>query len=143
MRLGCGTLSRPTEPLSRRNRQPDEARQALTRTIGSIDVERAIALISRFKDIHDRRNWDYALGVYPDLRRILSQISESMPSGLYKYRSSVSRAVPQITTMENLVKKSRDEDESGEPKDIASLNETLNQIQQDLETLQSNMMYSD
>ena len=120
-----------------------EARQALARTIGSIDVERAVALISRLKDTHRRRNWDYALGIYPDLRRTLSQISESIPADLSRYRSSIVRAVPQITAMENLVRRSREENESGEPEDISSLDETLNEIQQDLETLQSNMMYSD
>ena len=120
-----------------------EARQALARTISSIDVERAVAPIGRLKDIHDRRNWDYALGIYPDLRRTLSQISESIPVDLSQYRSSINRAVPQITAMENLVRRSREENESGELEDISSLDETLNEIQQDLETLQSNMMYSD
>ena len=120
-----------------------EARQALTRSFSSVDIERAIALIGRLKDIHDRRNWDYALGIYPDLRRVLSQISESIPSDLSEYRNSVSRAVPQITTMENLVRRSRDEEEGGEPEDIASLDETLNEVQQDLEALQSSMIYSE
>ena len=120
-----------------------EARQALTRTIGSIDVERAIALIGRLKEIHDRRNWDYALGIYPDLRRILSQISESIPSDLSEFRNVFSSAVPQITTMENFVRKSREENDSKEPEEISSLDETLNEIQQGLETLQSNIMYSE
>ena len=120
-----------------------EARQALSRNLSSIDVERAVALIGRLKDIHDRRNWDYALGIYPDLRRTLSQIGESIPVDLSQYGSSINRAVPQITAMENLVRRSREENESGEPEDISSLDETLNEIQQDLETLQSNMMYSD
>ena len=38
-----------------------EARQALTHTIGSIDVERAVALITRLIEVQRQGNWDYVL----------------------------------------------------------------------------------
>ena len=49
-----------------------EAHRAITRTLSMVDVERAVALIGRLKDVHRQRNWDYALGLYPELRRMLA-----------------------------------------------------------------------
>ena len=49
-----------------------EARRAITHTLSLVDVERAVALIGRLKDVHSQRNWDYALGLYPELRRMLA-----------------------------------------------------------------------
>ena len=116
-----------------------EARQAVARTLSSIDVERAVALISRLKEIHHQRNWDYALGLYQDLRRTLSQISASIPEDLVQHRGFVNRAIPQVTAMENLVRRSRYE--NGHPEDISSLDDALSELQQALETLQGSMMY--
>lgn len=119
-----------------------EARQAVARTLSSIDVERGIALIGRLKEIHRQGNWDYALGLYPDLRRTLSQISESMPENMVQQREFISSAVPQITAMDNLVRRSRHENESGNPQDVSSMDEVLSELQQELEILQSSMIYS-
>ncbi len=120
-----------------------EARQAVASTLSSIDVGRAIALIGRLKEIHYLRNWDYALGLYQDLRRTLSQIAESMPDNLVQHRGFINSAVPQITVMENMVRRSRYESEDGEPEDISSFDDALSELQQALEKLQSSMMYSD
>lgn len=120
-----------------------EARQAVARTLSSIDVERAAALIGRLKDIHFKGNWDYAVGLYPELRRTLSQIAESVPANLARFQAQINSAVPQITVMENLVRRSRYENETGAPGDISGLDDVLSDIQQTLESLQSSMMYSD
>ena len=117
-----------------------EARKAVVRTLRTIEVERAVSLISRVKEIHHQRNWDYALGLYQDLRRTLSEIAENLPPNLLQYRTKINGDVPQITAMENLVRQSRYENR--EPEDVASLDNTLSEIQQELEALQSSRMYS-
>ena len=113
----------------------------MARTLSSIDVERAVALISRIKETHHQRNWAYALGLCQDLRRTLSQIAESMPHNLIQHRESIHRAIPQVTAMENLVRRYRHE--GREPEDVSSLDVALSEIQQKLEALQGYMMYSD
>ena len=120
-----------------------EARRAVTRTLSMVDVERAIALIGRLKEVHRQRNWDYALGLYPDLRRTLSEIGASAPENIAQSYNFIGDAIPQVTALENLVRRSRHENKNGEPEDIPRLDETLNEIQQSLETLQSSMMYTD
>ena len=60
----------------------NEARQALSRNLSSVDVERAVALINRLKDLHRYRNWNQALGEYQVLRRTLIEISASIPMSL-------------------------------------------------------------
>ena len=45
------------------------AREALARTIGSIDVERTVALITRLIELNRQGNWDYALALYQDLKK--------------------------------------------------------------------------
>jgi hypothetical protein len=120
-----------------------EARRAITRTLSVVDIGRAMALIGSLKEVHHQRNWDYALGLYPELRRMLSEIGASTPENFTQYGDFINRAIPQITSLENLVGRSRYERENGEPEDIPSLDEALSEIQQSLEMLQSSMMYTD
>ena len=120
-----------------------EARRAITRTLSLVDVERAVALIGRLKDVHSQRNWDYALGLYPELRRMLSEIAASIPSNFAPHGDFINSIIPQVTALENLVRRSRYDNENGEPEDIPGLDEALSEIQQSLETLQSSIMYAD
>ena len=55
-----------------------ESRKALVRSISSLDVSHAIDLITRIKEVHYRGNWDYALGLYQELRQTLSEIMASV-----------------------------------------------------------------
>ena len=120
-----------------------EARLAITRTLSVVDIGQAEALIGRLKDVHHRRNWDYALGLYPELRRMLNDIVASVPDNFAPHGDFINRAVPQVTALENLVGRARYENENGEPEDIPSLDEALTEIQQSLETLRSSIIYAD
>ena len=120
-----------------------EARQALTHTIGSIDVERAVALITRLIEVQRQGNWNYALALYRDLRRTLSEIETSIPPDLADHRDSVREAIPQITAMINMANRFRDESSDIRPRDISNQNEILNGIQSGLEMLQSAMLHLD
>lgn len=120
-----------------------EAHRTITRTLSLVDVERAVALIRHLKEVHYQRNWDYALWLYQDLRRTLNEIGASASPNYAQYRNFINEAITQVTVLEDLVRRSRYEQENGEPEDISSLDEVLNEIQQNLETLQSSMMYTD
>ena len=120
-----------------------EAHSAITRTLSLVDVERAVALIRHLKEVHYQRNWDYALWLYQDLRRTLNEIGASASQNYAQDRNFINEAIIQVTVLEDLVRRSRYEQENREPEDISSLDEALNEIQQNLETLQSSMMYTD
>jgi len=118
-----------------------EAQSALSRSLSSVDIERAIALINRLKDLHMQGNWGSSLWLYQELRRTLGQIRRSMPSGFEASRDAVDDAIPQLTVMENLVAQSLHG--GTEVQDAPRLNAILNAIQQELEILQSSMTYPD
>ena len=120
-----------------------EARRTLARSIGSVDVERAINLVRLLKDVHYRRNWDNALGLYQDLRRTLSEIGASVANDRPEYHKRIGEAIPQITEMENVVGRSRYESGYDEPENIPEIDSSLREIQEDLEALLGSMMYSD
>lgn len=117
-----------------------EAQRALNRNLSSVDIERAVALINRLKELHREGNWGAALWLYQDLRRTLSEIRASMPTDLDQFRNAINEAVPQVTAMEDQVLRSLHE--GAEPEDAPRLSEVLNGIQQDLEILQANVTYS-
>lgn len=120
-----------------------EARMALVRSISSIDVSRAINLVTRIKEVHYRGNWDYALGLYQELRQTLSEIRASVANEWPESHKEIGESVPQITAIENMVVRSRYENESGAPENIHEIDEVLSRIQQGLEILLGSMMYSD
>ena len=120
-----------------------EAREALTHTIGSIDVERAVAMITRLIDVQRQGNWEYALALSRDLRRTLSEIETSIPPDLADYRDSVREAIPQITAMIDIANRYRDESNDTRLGDLSNQNEILNGIQSGLEMLQSAMLHLD
>ena len=116
-----------------------DARQALTRTLSLVDVERAVALISRLKLLHRFGEWDSALELYQYLRRMLSDIHASMPENLGEIRVSLSEAIPKVTDLENQVSSARNENKI--PENPSNLDAILNEIQQNLEKLQSADIY--
>ena len=118
-----------------------EARQALSRSLSSVDIERAVALINHLKDLHRQRNWNQVLGEYQTLRRTLLEIRSGIPATLAVFRDTIGSAVAQVTLMANRVNRSLVE--NSEPEDPAELDEILNDIQQELETLQSDMTFLD
>ena len=118
-----------------------EAQRALSRNLSSVDIERAVALINRLKELHRQGNWGAALSLYQDLRRTLSEIRGSLPTNLDEFRDKINNAVPLVRTMEDQV--SRAEFESTGLADAPELSAILNAIQQDLETLQTIVTFPD
>ena len=121
----------------------NEARQALSRNLSSVDIERAVELINRLKELHRQGSWNQAVWVYQILRRTLSEIRASMPAeaNLKQFREVIADGILRVTDMGNQVNRAMRQ--NGEPEDVPGFDEILNTLQQNLETLQSNMMYSD
>ena len=115
----------------------NEAQRALTRTLSVMDVERAVALISRLKLLHQVGYWNSALELYQYLRRMLSDIYERMPTELGDIRTALSEAIPKISDIENEVRKFGHGNKDGKPDELPKFDEILNDVQQNLETLQS------
>ena len=118
-----------------------DAREALSRNLSSVDIERAVELINRLKDLHRNRDWGQAIWLYQILRRTLTEICVSLPSGFEQSRKALESVVPEITQMENQVGHSLRE--NLEPEDVPLFDEILNGAQQELESLQSNITYGD
>ncbi len=118
-----------------------EARDALSHNLSSVDIERAVELINRLKDLHRQRSWSHAIWAYQILRRTLSEIHASMPAELEQLRKAIEVAIPQITDLENQVSSALHR--HTEPEDAPRFDVILNAIQQELETLQSNITYRD
>lgn len=116
-----------------------EAREALSRNLSSVDIERAVELITRLKDMHRQGDWRQAIRLYQVLRRTLTEIRVSMPSGFEDSRKAIEVAIPEITDLENRVGQALYR--SSEPEDVPVLDKMLNDIQQELESLQSNITY--
>ena len=116
-----------------------ETQRAIGRSnLSSMDIERAVALINRLKDLHLEGGWRAALWLYQELRRTLTDIRGSLPRELEQFGNVIEEAVPQLTVMETQVTRSLYE--RNEPEDTLRMIAILSAIQQELETLQSNMM---
>lgn len=116
-----------------------ETQRAIGRNLSSMDIERAVALINRLKDLHLEGGWRAALWLYQELRRTLTDIRGSLPRELEQFGNVIEEAVPQLTVMETQVTRSLYE--RNEPEDTLRMIAILSAIQQELETLQSNMIY--
>ena len=118
-----------------------DAREALSRSLSSVDIERAVELINRLKDLHRQRDWGQAIWMYQILRRTLTEIRASLPAGFEQSREDIEAFLPEMTQMENSVRRSLHHD--SEPEDGPVFDEMLNGIQQELESLQSTITYGD
>ena len=78
-----------------------ETRDSISRTLTSVDLERAIAVIDRLKALHREQKWEVALERYSGLRAMLADIEAPNMS------SSVSRefrdATAQLRVIEDSV----------------------------------------
>lgn len=118
-----------------------EARSYIARHLQAVDLERAIALIQRIKDLHNDGRWQTAMEQYQSLRYMLSNIVARCPDGQAELRDALTAGRAAITAMENLVRElivtGIGESEQ------ARLNQELNQIQSDLEQLSSAISFGD
>lgn len=112
-----------------------ETRAAITRALTTIELERAIALVQRLKELHRAQRWDASLGLYQTLRVMLADIDSRHPEPTLELHNTLRGAIPQITVIENSV--DRAIRENGEPAGSRNFNRELNTIQSSLEEIAS------
>lgn len=119
-----------------------EARQALTRTLRLVDVQEAVDLIDRLKDRLELRDWGVVRELYSGLQSKLSDVLAALPSHQERYREIVSNAWEETKTLQNLAHNVIFEEEPDTDIRMGSIVK-LNEIQQNLRAMLSNMMFFD
>jgi len=112
-----------------------ETRDAITRVLTVVDLERAIALIERLKTLHRDNKWDANLGHYQDLRAMLADIDARHPAPTPELHTTLRDAIEQVRVIEDSVDWAlRD---NSDPSGGQNFNQMLNAIQVGLEQIAS------
>ena len=104
-----------------------ETRAAMTRSLTTVDLERAIALAQRLKELHRLGRWDTALECYHLLQAMLADIATWHPAPTGEMRGAFSNAIRLIQEMERQVDTAQSH--GTEPTEAPEFNWQLNDIQ--------------
>ena len=104
-----------------------ETRAAMTRSLTTVDLERAIALAQRLKELHCLGRWDTALECYHLLQVMLGDIATWHPAPTDEMRDAVNDAIRLIREMERQV--DTDRGQGADPPEFDEFNFQLNEIQ--------------
>ncbi|MDE2844771.1 MAG: hypothetical protein OXN21_15540, partial [Chloroflexota bacterium] len=118
-----------------------ETRDQIARHLQAVDLQRAIGLIERIKTLHDNSRWEASREHYQNLRAMLSDVIARSPESQSDARASLATARTIVREIENLVRR-----RSGQgitERDRSRMNQSLNDIQSELEELASNMGFGD
>lgn len=74
-----------------------ETQQAIINVLTIVDLERAIAMVQRIKQLHLDRKWEVSLELYQPLRVMLTNINTSSTIETHEIRE----AIPQIRVIED------------------------------------------
>ena len=114
-----------------------ETRMAITSVLTTVDLERAINLVQRLKELHREGQWRVSLALYPSLRAILVDIRSRHPAITPELNQQLEGAILQVSGIENDVEAALSEDT--EPRRLESVNGILNHIQEQLEIWSSSI----
>ena len=136
---------------ARRARSASEAAEAaasdtsaqIARYLQTVDLQRAIGLIQRIKTLHDNDRWEASGEHYQPLRETLSDIITRCPMEQASVREKLATARTSVGDMENLVRQHVSRHQSVPENDRSQLNQSLNNIQSDLEELASSVWFGD
>ena len=81
----------------------EATRAAITRSLTTVDLERAIALVQRLKDLHRANKWETSLEHYQPLRVMLAEIRSRHSSLTPKLRQALDDAILNVREIENAV----------------------------------------
>ena len=117
-----------------------ETRASMTRTLTSVDLERAIALVQRLNELHRDGRWEVSIALYPMLMTMLSDISSRHPVPTPELQQQLQGAMLQITEMNNDVDAAiRD---VSEPSELQTFNRILSNIQVNLLNISGSIQFS-
>ena len=108
-----------------------EARQAISGTLTIVDLERAIAMVERLKQLHRNKKWEVSLELYQPLRVMLTNIHARGTIETQEIRDSI----PKLRAIEESI--TRALAQGVEPPGERSLPRVLNDIQVGLEQIAS------
>jgi hypothetical protein len=83
-----------------------ETRDAISRTLTSVDLQRAIAVIERLKVVHREQKWEVALERYSGLRAMLADIEARIANRSPSISREFRDATAQLRIIEDSVDKS-------------------------------------
>lgn len=132
---GARTASRAAEAAA------SETRDRIASHLQAVELQRAIALIERIKTLHDSERWEASGQHYQTLREMLSYVIARCPRYQTGIREKLATARAIVGEMDNFVRKPDDSDISSSER--SRLNQSLNEIQSDLEELASNLGFGD
>ena len=114
-----------------------ETRDQIAHHLQAVELQRAIGLVDRIKTLHDNDRWEASKEHYQTLRAMLSDVIVRCPEDQVDVRQKLATARTNVREIENFV---RGRDRSPIPKrDRLRLNQTMNDIQSNLEELASNI----
>ena len=108
-----------------------ETQRSITNMLMIVDLQRAIAMVQRLKQLHIDRKWEVSLELYQPLRVMLTNINTRSTIAKPEFRE----AIEQIRIMENTIKNALTQE--GELIETNYSFGTLNDIQVSLEALAS------
>lgn len=119
----------------RASQAAQEARDYFARQLQAADLERAIALIQRIKDLHNGDRWQTAMEQYQPLRAMLADISARCPESQSELSVKLDTARALVTRTENFVGERAGQ--AIENSERSEINQGLNLVQSALEELSS------
>lgn len=118
-----------------------ETRDQIQRHLQTVDLQRAIGLIERIKTLHNNDRWEAAREHYQALRAMLSDVIARCPEHQTEVRDKLAAARTIIRDTENFARERIGEAIADQ--DRSRLNQSLNDIQSDLEELASVIGFGD
>ena len=118
-----------------------ETRDQIARHLQTVDLHRAVGLIERIKTLHDNDRWEAAREHYQALRAMLSDVIVRCPENQTQFREKLATARTIIRDTENFVR--RRIGTMIDDRDRSRLNQSLNDIQSELEELASVIGFGD
>ena len=120
-----------------------DTRDQIAQHLQTVDLQRAIGLIQRIKTLHDNDRWEAAGEHYQTLREMLSAIITRCPEEQARPRERLANARTNVGDMENLVRQHVSLYAPVPESDRSRLNQSLNDMQSDLEELASSVGFGD
>ena len=118
-----------------------DTRAAIGRTLGIVDLQRAIALIQRLKEVHRNGRWEIALEHYQTLRTMLGEIKANLSNRSSDSIEGIQGDVKRLTEIENKVSRAVRAGSQLNERDQVGANEFLNSLQVKLEGLANSIMF--
>ena len=120
-----------------------DTRDQIARHLQTVDLQRTIGLIQRIKTLHDNDRWEASGEHYQPLREILSAIIARCPVEQASVREKLATARTIVGDMEILVRRRVSRPEPVPHRERSRLNQSLNDMQSDLEELASSAGFGD